>query len=217
MRVSVWARQGPESSEGKARGAIRAIADARQLRDENSHLQQQLTAQGDLEAQLAAAQHRLEECERSLATVRVTSLPIVACLASVSCILTTLPQHLGKNCSIACALPLRRLDSCFPLNQIERLQHGLTPAKTIFSCCSWSLLHQPAISLCICTLSSISVVGAGDSRASGSHHKAGQHEGRARGGKGQYTQGCREPQGRGRSSADAGVLPCRTCLMTPCF
>ncbi|KAK9801914.1 hypothetical protein WJX73_002928 [Symbiochloris irregularis] len=74
---------GPESSEGKARGAIRAIADARQLRDENSHLQQQLTAQGDLEAQLAAAHHRLEESERSLATVTAERQEATTKLASM--------------------------------------------------------------------------------------------------------------------------------------
>ena len=83
--------QGPESSEGKARGAIRAIADARQLRDENSHLQQQLTAQGDLEGQLEAAHHRLEECERSFATVRLTLCPFWLVWTPSSAFLCNLP------------------------------------------------------------------------------------------------------------------------------
>ena len=67
--------QAREPGDGKARGAIRAIADARQLRDENSALQQRLQEHPGLKAELASARDQLQEQEEQLHTVRLSNLP----------------------------------------------------------------------------------------------------------------------------------------------
>ena len=61
--------QAREPGDGKARGAIRAIADARQLRDENSLLQQQLQEQQGMSADLNRATDELHEREEQLQAV----------------------------------------------------------------------------------------------------------------------------------------------------
>lgn len=77
--------QAGELGEGKARGAIRAIADARQLRDENSALQQRLQGQHTLKAELAGATARLQECQQQCQVVLAPLPDSLFLLATKEC------------------------------------------------------------------------------------------------------------------------------------